>query len=79
MISEKATYDTVIVSDQNISREKLNEQLSRIETLDKESGRIFILTKKEHPNTYGYDPDSLIKILKINEAHFTELMDRVKQ
>lgn len=76
-ISESAVYDIVIISDQNIAKNKLDAQLKEIENLS-DFVRVHILSKNEHPNTYGLTPEELLEKIEINDKAFSDIKNRIK-
>ena len=76
-ISESAIYDIVVVSDQNIGKATLKEQLSGAKTYNQDVS-IHILTEKEHPNTYGVSPEELMDKLDIKNVAFDNMLTRIK-
>lgn len=69
----QARFFFVLVSDRNISREKLNAILGMRETM--ECSDLFVLTGREHPNVYGLTVDEALDRLTINEAEFARLAE----
>jgi len=75
-ISSTASFNVVIVSDQNINPKTLKNHLENIKKLGGDV-EIYILSKKEHPNTYGYTKEKLIKKIEINDADFNRLINKL--
>lgn len=69
----KARFFFVLVSDRNISREKLNGILAMRETM--ECSDLFVLTGREHPNVYGLTVDDALDRLTVNEDEFARLAE----
>lgn len=76
-ISDSAVYDIVIISDQNIAKPKLDAQLKEAELLT-DYVKVHILSKNEHPNTYGLAPNELLAKIEIQENAFAELLRRIR-
>lgn len=77
-ISKKVSYNIVIVSGQNINPRKLKEHQINVKKLGKEV-ELFVLSEKEHPNTYGYTKEDLIKRIKINDIEFDKLIKKLNK
>jgi hypothetical protein len=75
-ISTTASLNIVIISDQNISSKILNDHLIKIKPFQK-LVRVFILTKGEHPNTYGITTQELLKEILINKDVFNSLIKKL--
>lgn len=76
-ISDSAVYDIVIISDQNIAKPKLDAQISEVEMLS-DFVKVHILSKNEHPNTYGLEPAELLEKIEVNHSAFSVLANRIK-
>ena len=59
-IHPDASFNVVVVSDQNINPNMLKNHEKNIKKLGKDI-ELFVLSRKEHPNTYGYAPRELLK------------------
>lgn len=77
VISKSAVYDIVIISDQNIAKTKLESQLEAVAGLD-DFVKVHILSRNEHPNTYGLTAEELLTKIEINDEAFIELKNRIK-
>ncbi len=77
VISKSAIYDIVVVSDQNISKTTLKEQLVGAQIYSQDVS-VHILTEKEHPNTYGFSPKELMDRMQIKRAAFDHMLTRIK-
>lgn len=75
-ISDDLTYSIVIVSSTNISPIKLEEQLKLSRVLEP-SVEVVVLCKKGRPNTYGTNPDEVIKTLDIDYGAFDKILKKV--
>lgn len=76
-ISDSAVYDIVIISDQNIAKPKLDAQLTGVESLS-DFVKVHILSKNEHPNTYGLEPAELLAKIELQEQAFTDILQRIQ-
>ncbi len=76
-VSNKITYDIVIISDTNINKELLEKQLKQIEKL-KPKIDVFILTKGKHPNSYNLPIQSLLSQIIVNKADFDRMFRKLK-
>ena len=71
-VSNKISYNVIIVSRTNISQKKLNKHLEKTLLL-KPNVEVFIFCDKGTPNTYGATPQAIVDKLSINETAFTRL------
>lgn len=78
-ISNSAVYDIVVISDQNISKQTLENQREMINKNLHDKVMLHILTKKEHLNTYGIQPSALLDKIIIDDSAFEALFKRIKQ
>ncbi|KKS70128.1 MAG: hypothetical protein UV40_C0004G0001 [Parcubacteria group bacterium GW2011_GWA1_42_7] len=77
-ISSKLSFNVVILSDQNIKAEILRDHRKKIGSLGADVG-LFILSGREHPNTYGFTPDELLKRIDIKNEAFNELIEKLRR
>lgn len=75
-IAKNASLNIVIISNQNISPAILADHLEKIKPFSK-IVRVFILTKGEHPNTYGISIQKLLKKIVIDKEAFSELIRKL--
>lgn len=75
-IHSKVSFNIVVISDQNINPIILKSHEKNIKTLG--SGvELFVLSRKEHPNTYGYTPEELVKKISIDDGAFKKLIRKL--
>lgn len=68
-IGRNVCLNIVIISDQNIGHEILDEHLRKVKRF-RGLVRVFILTKGEHPNTYGVRIPELLERITIDKQAF---------
>lgn len=71
-LDENIKYHVVIISDTNISREQLNENLEGTRSL--KNVCVYCLTSNEHPNTYKKNKSMNIKV---NTKEFDKLINNL--
>lgn len=76
-ISPRATYSVILISDKNINKDVLKKHIGKIRKLSP-IVELFVLTSREHPNTYGISIDDLIKKIEIRDYEFLKLVDKLK-
>jgi len=74
-ISEKIKYNVVIISNENISKTKKDENLREIDNLDKDKIEVFILTENIHPNNYDKE---IVKNINLRQTDFVNLRTEIK-
>ena len=77
-ISDKISYDIVIMSGTNINKNLLEKHLEQIKKI-KPKIDVFILTKSKHPNTYNLSIQSLLSQIVINEADFDRMFKKLNK
>lgn len=76
-VSEKASFNIVIISDQNIKLEKLKKQVIESKKLNPDV-EVFILSKGKYLNTYGLSISDLMKRVIIDKKRFEKLISKFK-
>jgi len=76
VIDKDVSFNIVIVSDQNINPRTLKNHEENIKILGRDI-ELFILSKKEHPNTYGYVPIELLEKIEVEDSEFNRLINKL--
>lgn len=74
-LSQSLKYNIVIVSNENISQKKREENENRISTLDKNKIEVFILTQDIHPNNYD---EQTVRNIPLRKPDFDRLKNEIK-
>lgn len=72
----KLSYNIVLISNQNVNSRILEGQITQSKSLNP-NVEVFVLTEKEHPNTYGIKIEDLMKKIKINNDQFKKLIKKL--
>lgn len=75
-IDNEVSFNIVIVSGKNITSDKMEKHKNNIQLLGRDV-ELFILSDKKHPNKYGYKPDELIELMKVNDDEFERLFQKL--
>ena len=76
-LSDDLILHIVIISRENISKEKLDNHLQNIKNLKLENVELYTLTSKIHPNVYEKPIEEVLNSIKIHEDEFKRLMDNI--
>jgi len=76
-LSDNLILHIVIISRENISKEKLDNHLLNIKNLKLENVEVYTLTSKIHPNVYEKPVEEVLNTIKIHEDEFKRLMDNL--
>ena len=76
-LSDDLILHIVIISRENISKEKLDNHLQNIKNLKLENVEVYTLTSEIHPNVYGKPIEEVLNSIKIHEDEFKRLMDNL--
>ena len=74
-VSQTIKYNIVIVSNENISQQKRQDNENKIANLDNNKIAVFTLTQDIHPNNYD---EKIVKNIVIREDDFTRLKNEIK-
>lgn len=77
ILSNQLIYHIILISRENISKEKLDKHLQNIKNLKLENIEIYILTSGIHPNIYEKSLEDVLNSIKIHKAEFKKLMDNL--
>ncbi len=76
-ISNKAIYDIVIISDQNISKIILDNQIEGAKRFEN-NVKAHVLSRKKHPNSYGLNREELLTKIDVKVDAFKEILVRIR-
>lgn len=74
-VSQTIKYNIVIVSNENISQQKRQDNENKIANLDNNKIAVFTLTQDIHPNNYD---EKIVKNIVIRDNDFTRLKNEIK-
>lgn len=75
-IGARATYNIVLISNQNINQTLLNKQIENSKRFNPKV-EVFVLTSGEHPNAYGISIENLMKKIVINKNDSKRLVKKL--
>ncbi len=76
-LSDDLILHIVIISRENISKEKLDNHLQNVKNLKLENVELYTLTSEIHPNIYEKPIEDVLNSIKIHEEEFKRLMDNL--
>ncbi|KKN03357.1 hypothetical protein LCGC14_1108480 [marine sediment metagenome] len=76
-LSDDLIYHIVVISRENISREKLDNHLQNVKNLKLENVELYILTSEIHPNVYEKPIEEVLNSIKIHVKEFRRLMENL--
>lgn len=76
-LSDNLIYHIIVITQENISKEKLNTHLQNVRNLKLENIEIYTLTSEIHPNVYNKSLEEVLKEIKIHDDEFKRLLDNI--
>jgi hypothetical protein len=76
-LSDDLILHIVVISRENISKDKLDNHLQNVKNLKLEHIELYTLTSEMHPNVYEKPIEEVLKSIKIHQNEFIRLMDNL--
>ena len=76
-LSDNSIFHIVVISKENISKEKLGNHIQNVKNLKLENLELYTLTSEMHPNVYEKPIEEVLNSIKIHEDEFKRLMDNI--